>query len=194
METKPSQTGAQATLTQVPWRALEFRDVRLYALASSLIALDVAIPWLTHHLGGVQAGSTFLPMHIFVLLAGLLFGWRVGLLVGLFTPWISFGVSGMPVLAVLPQISVELTVYGLAAGILREKFNAGIIWSLLGAMLVGRLALALAVFFFPWVETNPLVYLWSVIQQGWPGIVIQLIIIPPLASLLNRHWQKTLNA
>ena len=188
-----SQAGAQVTLTRVPFRALEFRDVRLYAFASGLIALDVAIPWLTHHLGGIQAGATFLPMHIFVLLAGLLFGWRAGLLVGSLTPLISLGVSGMPVLAVLPQITVELTAYGLAAGILREKFNAGIIWSLFGAMLIGRLALALTVSLLPWVETNPLLYLWSVIQQGWPGIVIQLIIIIPLASWLSRHWQKILN-
>jgi niacin transporter len=185
---------SKAASTGIPFRALRFGDARLYAFVAAFTALDVLLPWLTHHFGGVQAGCTFLPMHIFVLLAGLLFGWRAGLLVGLFTPLISFGVSAMPPSAILPQITVELICYGLAAGILREKFNLRIIWSLLGAMLIGRLTLGLAVLLFSWGGVNPLLYVWSVIQQGWPGIVIQLIIVPPLAKVLNNRWQRRLNA
>jgi hypothetical protein len=183
-------------------KPLKFRDVRLYAFAALFAALDVLVPWIFHqfHL----AGPTFLPMHIFVLLAGLTLGWRAGLLVGLSTPLISFGVSGMPILALVPQITCELAFYGLAAGILREKFNLRIIWALLGAMLIGRLALGIAVLLLYWGKTipipyvssaiqqgspnivNPFTYIWLVIQQGWPGIVIQLILIPPLAKVLNK--------
>lgn len=178
---------AEEASTAVPFQALKFRDARLYVFASAFIALDVVIPWLCHHVHPL-AGPTFLPMHIFVILAGLLFGWRAGLLVGLFTPLLSFGVSGMPLLAVLPQITVELSAYGLAAGILRGKLNLRIIWALLGAMLLGRLALGLAVLLLSWGEANPLLYVWSVIEQGWPGMLIQVIIIPPLARALSNRW------
>lgn len=179
-----SQT--EATSIAVSFRALKFSDARLYVFASAFMALDVLIPWVCHYVHPL-AGLTFLPMHIFVILAGLLFGWRAGLLVGLFTPLISFGVSGMPVLAILPRITVELSAYGLAAGFLRGKLNLRILWALIGTMVIGRLALGLAVLLFSWGEANPLLYVWSVIEQGWPGMLIQLIIIPPLARVLSNR-------
>jgi hypothetical protein len=90
-------------------KVLVYTDIRSYAFTAIFVALAVATPWVFHHF--YLAGPTFLPMHIFVLLAGLLFGWRAGLIVGLFTPLVSYGVSGMPVLTLLPQIVVELSFY-----------------------------------------------------------------------------------
>lgn len=181
------QAEVQVALYVVGFKALRFRDVRLYAFVAVFSALNVLVPWACHCIHPL-AGPTFLPIHTFVLLAGLLFGWRAGLLVALLSPLISFEVSGMPALAILPQVTIELTSYGLAAGLLREKFNLRIIWSLIGAMLIGRLALGLSVFVLSHGEANPLWYVWSVIEQGWPGIVIQLIVIPPLTRVLNNCW------
>ncbi|RKY70366.1 MAG: ECF transporter S component, partial [Candidatus Latescibacterota bacterium] len=42
------------------------------------------------------AGKVFLPMHFPVIVAGLLFGPFSGLLVGLFSPVLSFLLTGMP--------------------------------------------------------------------------------------------------
>jgi len=165
---------------------LRYTDIRSYIFTFVFVLLSVLVPWGFHqfHL----AGPTFLPMHIFVLVAGLLFGWRAGLIVGLLTPLASNVVSGMPVLRILPQIVVELSAYGLIAGVLREKLNLRVIWSLLGAMIGGRLALFLAVLIIYLilgesygplgVETSPVLSLWSAIRQGWLGIVIQLVSIP----------------
>jgi len=170
---------------------LKYNDIRSYVLTLVFVLLDILVPWAFHqfHL----AGPTFLPMHIFVLIAGLVFGWRAGLIVGLLTPLTSYAVSGMPVLRILPQVVIELSVYGLAAGILREKLNLRVVWSLLGAMIAGRLALCLAVLviyltvgriYSPiGLEANPFLMLWSVIKQGWPGIVIQLALIPVITWL-----------
>jgi len=174
-------------------KVLNYTDIRSYVFTVGLVFLAVFTPWVFHqfHL----AGPTFLPMHIFVLLAGLLFGWRAGLAVGLFTPLISYVISGMPVLAILPQIVVELSVYGLALGILRGKFNLRVIWSLIGAVIAGRLALLLAVsiiyvvgeIYSPLgVEANPLTVVWSVIKLGWTGIAIQLVSIPLIMKLIER--------
>src|SRR4030042_73317 len=112
--------------------ALKYKDFRSYLLTAAFVTLAVFVPWVFHqfHL----AGPTYLPMHIFVLVAGLMFGWRAGLIVGLLTPLASYAISGIPALSILPQTVIELTTYGLIAGILRERFNLRVIWSLLGAM------------------------------------------------------------
>jgi len=187
------QTEVQTASTGIPFRALEFRDVRLYIFSAAFISLDVLVPWLTHYFGGVQAGSIFLPMFFFILLAGLLGGWRAGLLVGLFTPLVSFGVCGMPLLPVLPQITIECLFYGLIAGLLRGKFHLKVIWALIGAMIAGRLAqlgFITAVFLLYGGEVSPLAYMWSVVLQGLPGIAIQLTLIPVIMRIVEKWHQK----
>ena len=177
---------------------LKYTEIRSYVFTFVFVLLSVLVPLAFHqfHL----AGPTFLPMHIFVLIAGLVFGWRAGLTVGLLTPLAGNVISGMPVLGILPQIVVELSAYGLIAGILREKLNLRVIWSLLGAMIGGRLALLSTVLiiylilgesYSPLgVEANPIIALWSVVRQGWPGILIQLISIPTAIWLVAKLAAK----
>lgn len=182
---------------------LKYTDIRSYVLTFAFVSLDVLVPWAFHqfHL----AGPTFLPMHIFVLIAGLMFGWRSGLIVGLLTPLTSYLVSGMPVLQILPQISIELSTYGLVAGILREKVGLRVIWSLLSAIVAGRLALLLYVLVLYLTagkiysplgpEVTPFIAVWSAIKQGWLGITIQLTLIPAVIWLLGKlatkiSWSK----
>ncbi|MFQ6121712.1 MAG: ECF transporter S component [Dehalococcoidales bacterium] len=168
---------------------LKFTDTRLYIFVTAFIALDVAIPWALHLIHPL-AGATFLPMFFFTLLAGLLFGWRAGLMVGFLTPLVSFAVSGMPFLSRLPQIVVENSVFGLSAGLLYGGFRLNLIWSLLGAMVLGRLALMLAVLVIHFGEVNPALWVWQTIQQGWPGIAIQLVCLPLIVSGLNNWFAK----
>ncbi len=177
---------------------LKYTDIRSYALIAVFILLNVLVPWAFHqfHL----AGATYLPMHILVLIVGLAFGWQAGLIVGLLTPLASYAVSGMPLLRILPQLVVELSAYGLLAGILREKLSLRVIWSLLGAMIGGRLALLLAVLVIYLVsgetssplglETNPLFSVWAAIKQGWPGILMQLVLIPVIFWVAGRSTLK----
>ena len=176
-------------------KGIKYTDIRSYAFTFLFVSLSTATPWVFHqfHLAG--------PMHFFVLMAGLLFGWRAGLIVGLSTPIISFAISGMPAVVLLPQIIAEVSVYGLVAGILREKFNLQAIWSLIGAMIGGRLTLLLvlsttylmkgatfsplSVYTVAAGEANPLASLWSTITLSWPGIIIQLISIPLIIKFLK---------
>ena len=174
-------------------KVLKYTDIRSYVFTAVFVSLAVATPLVFHQF--YLAGPTFLPMHIFVLVAGLLFGWRAGLAVGLLTPLTSYAVSGMPALTILPQIVVELSVYGLVAGILRERFNLRVLWALIGAMVAGRLALLLtvsiiylagAVYSPLGAGKSPLTVLWTVVSLGWPGILVQLVSIPLLMKLLER--------
>jgi uncharacterized membrane protein len=174
--------------------ALKYKDVWSYLLTAAFVTLAVFVPWVFHqfHL----AGPTFLPMHIFVLIAGLLFGWRAGLLVGLFTPLISYFMSGLPALNILPQVVVEVSAYGFIAGMLREKYHLRTIWSLLGAIVGGRLMLLLAISIIYLIggqsysplgiEANPLASFWSTVKQGWPGLAIQLAFIPVIIWLVGK--------
>ena len=90
------------------------RDLTYAAL---LIALGLLMPQVFHMIGGQQAGGMFLPMHIPVLMAGLLLGPAYGTAVGVVTPLLSFLISGMPPLAKLPFMVIELAAYGFASGL-----------------------------------------------------------------------------
>ena len=128
-------------------------------------------------------------MHFFVLIAGLVAGWRVGLCVGVITPLISFELSGMPLLNLLPIILIEVAVYGLAAGILREKLKLNLWLALIGAMIIGRIFLGLAAAVFS-VKIGAINYLINVVTVGWIGIAIQLALVPLIVNRLYHYLKK----
>lgn len=151
-----------------------------------LLSFGLLLPQIFHFAGGPAAGGIFLPMHIPVLLAGLLFGSWYGAFTGVALPVLSALVTGMPPIAKLPFMAAELLAYGLIAGLLNRK---NIFFALPAAMVAGRLASAAALFVagvllrldVPAVYTVGTAFL-----TGIPGIVIQLLLIPPLVPLLRR--------
>jgi hypothetical protein len=177
---------------------LKFWDVRSYIFTAVFVSLSAAAPWLFHQFN--LAGATFLPMFFFIFIAGLIFGWRAGLVVGGLTPLLSYGISGMPLLTILPQVVIEAAVFGLVAGLLREKLNLRFFWALLGAMSAGFMALfvfVLARSFFDTVcnplgaSGSPYSVVWTTIKQGWPGLLIQLAIVPFISAFLAKKLAKT---
>jgi hypothetical protein len=178
--------------------SLRLTNVRTYGIIVVFVVLSVLVPWAFHqfHL----AGATYLPMHFFIFAAALFGGWQAGAIVGLLTPFASYFVSGMPALTVLPQIAVEVTAYGLIAGLLRQKYNLRVIWSLLGAMVAGRLALFVAVIFvqlFTGHVYSPLgpsatsyAAVWNTIAQSWPGILAQVVLIPVAFWAVGRFTRR----
>ena len=110
---------------------------------------SVALPQIVHLVGaaagiGNSLGELLLPMHFFVLLAGLLAGPAVGAVTGACAPLLSYLLSGMPREAVLPFMMIELIGYGLLAGLVSAtRFNSFV--KLLLAQLGGRVLRAAAV-------------------------------------------------
>ena len=166
------------TQTKVLPKVLTFSTIKYYIFSAVFVGLAVATPTIFHQFN--LAGPRFLPMHIFVLIAGLLFGWRTGLLVGLLSPLMSYSITHMPPMAILPETVLELSIYGLAIGLLRER-NLNIWVSLISAMVLGRLARLVFVLDFG-LHTN----FWQYLQMSWPGIVLQLALIPAVIYLLQR--------
>ncbi len=165
---------------------LTFTNKKLYAFVAIFVALAVAIPWL-FHMVHPMAGPTFLPMFFFILLAGILFGWRAGILVGMLTPLVSYSICGMPVIAILPRILIEGTIYGLVAGLLYEKLGRRVLWATIGAIILGRVATILAMFIiYSGAAINPMAMAWNAAKVGWPGIAVQIILLPLIAIFLER--------
>ena len=150
-------------------------------------ALGVMLPIAFHLVGGV--GSVFLPMHIPVLMAGLMLGIKGGLATGMLIPIVSSLTTGMPpLMPMLPIMVVELGVYGIVTGYLYRQCKLPLVWSLIGAMLAGRLAATLVVagmVMMLAVKLEPMTYIIGAISLGLPGIVIQLLFIPLLVKKLE---------
>ncbi len=167
---------------------MKFGYVKRLVFTAVCAALCLVLPMAFHSVP--NAGSIFLPMHIPVLLCGLVCGWPFGLVCGLIGPAIS-SLTGMPPLSMLPSMMVECAAYGAVSGLmmqlLRTKNTVSDLYiSMLTAMAAGRVlaGFAKALIFAPgtpvfaWVTTS--------LITGIPGIVIQLIVMPAVVLALTR--------
>jgi hypothetical protein len=187
-----------AITTQPLPLSLKLTNIKTYGIIIAFVVLSVLTPWVVHQYPA--AGPTYLPMHFFVFIAALTCGWQTGVIVGLLTPFASYLVSGMPIMTVLPQIAVEITFYGLLAGLLRQKLHLHVVWSLLGAMIGGRVALLIAVVLVQAItghvysplgpSATPGDAVWNTITQAWPGMLIQLAVIPAAFWIYERLKAK----
>ncbi len=163
--------------------------VKRMTLAALCAALCVVLPIAFHSIP--NAGSVFLPMHIPVLLCGMLCAWPYGLAVGLLGPLLSSILTGMPPAAVLPAMMVECALYGMTSGLVLKYVHTGKLYgdlylALVAAMLVGRIGsgIAKALIFSPGMALS--VWVTSSFVTAVPGIVIQLVFLPTVVAALMR--------
>lgn len=161
-------------------------------LASMFLAAGMVLPLLTGQIP--QIGRMLLPMHIPVLLCGLICGWQYGLAVGFTLPFLRYLLFGMPVL--FPTgiaMAFELGAYGLSAGWLysrsRWKCVIALYRCLVLAMLGGRAVWGAVQILLLGIGENG--FTWQMFMAGAfldavPGIVAQLVFIPAVMVALNR--------
>lgn len=151
------------------------------------MALGLILPILFHMFG---AGSVFLPMHIPVLLCGLLFGWQWGAVCGLFVPLISSLLTGMPpIFPTAPAMMLELCAYGILTGVFYRKLRWNIYPALICSMLGGRVVSGIANAIFYGMADKSYgfaAFLSGAFVQAVPGILIQIIVIPILILALEK--------
>ena len=144
------------------------------------IAIGVLLPMSFHVIP--NGGSVFLPMHIPVLICGLFCGAPYGLACGIITPFLSS----------MPQMMIELAVYGLVTGLCEKHINfknemPKLYISLIIAMLAGRIVNGLINTFVLSTQGYTLsVFMTASFITCLPGIIIQLIIVPILVRILNK--------
>lgn len=165
-------------------------SLRLLTRTALFLALAVLLPIAFHQFG--LGGRVFLPMHIPVLLAGFIAGPISGLLVGILAPLISFLFTGMPPAYAVPLMSIELPLYGLAAGLAYHRLKLNVYVALVAAMIAGRIGFAIGLLVLGVFLELPYGierYFQAAFVAGLPGIAVQLVFIPPIVAALMRKRQ-----
>ena len=166
-------------------------SIKRATITAVCIALCYILPLAFHAVG---AGPVFAPMHLPVLLCGLICGSGFGLFCGIAGPVLSCVLSGMPTATQLIYFVPELMLYGFVTGLMldlvhTQKLLPDLYIALLTAMLAGRVVggIAQALFYLGSGQTFTV----AAIAAGYfvralPGIISQLIVIPILVTTLMK--------
>jgi hypothetical protein len=159
-------------------------------LAGFLCALAIVMPMLFHALG---LGSTFLPMFIPIVIAGFILPWLVALTVGISAPMISTLLTGMP--PIFPPLMVVMMVEGIVLTLipvfLFQKLRTNIYITLVLTLLADRLLLFYLIGLMAgFLKLPAKEWGFARIIQGLPGIVLILIVIPPLVLFMTDKLKR----
>lgn len=158
------------------------------AVAVACVILAVGLPQIAHVIGGVEAGSVWMPMYLPALLAGCLLGWQWGLGVGIASPIISFGFtslalgSAMPALARLPYMTLELAAFGGVSGAFCKAIQKNALFAF-PAVLCAQIAGRAIYVIYNLIAGKAFAALWQSVETGLVGLYLQAVIVP-LAVLL----------
>ncbi len=171
------------------------RSIQNLCLSAVCLALCMVLPFLTGQIP--QIGNALSPMHIPVLMCGLICGWQYGLAVGFAAPLLRFLLFGMP--PIMPTglaMMFELAAYGAFSGLLLQflpKKLYCLYASLIGAMLGGRIVWGIARFVLGQIVgpafTFPL-FLSGAFVSAVPGIVCHILLIPPVVIGVRRAMSR----
>ena len=172
-------------------------NIRRLTYGGLFVALALVLPSMFHMVG---LGQIFLPMHIPVLFAGFVCGPVAGMLVGMVSPMLSALLTGMPPLMppTAQAMVIELGLYGLLTGLLFERLRLGAYISLLGAMFAGRVIYGMVAWAILPMFGFPKVPVWAPLMGAFgkslPGVIVQVVLIPPVLSLIKRDVRILLPA
>ncbi len=167
-------------------------NVQKLTLSAMFLALGMILPFMTGQIR--EIGNMLLPMHIPVLLCGLICGWQYGLAVGLVLPILRSMAFGMPPMyPIAIGMAFELATYGFVIGFLygksRWKCIIALYKSMITAMIAGRCVWGLASMILLGVKGQAFTmqaFLAGAFFNAIPGILLQLILIPVIMVALGR--------
>ncbi len=163
-----------------------------FVLMAMFLAVGLVLPFLTGQIQ--QIGNMLLPMHIPVILCGLICGWKYGLSVGFVLPLLRWSLFSMPVL--YPNaiaMAFELAAYGFLSGFLFKKARWQCIKSLYRsiviAMIGGRIVWGVAMVMLLGTGSDGFslsAFITGAFLNAVPGIILQLVAIPGIMLALNK--------
>ena len=172
--------------------AMKNMKIKNMVLAAMFLAVGLVLPFVTGQLQ--RFGNMLLPMHIPVLLCGLVCGWQYGLLIGFVLPVMRSAMFSMPVMypnAV--SMAFELATYGFAVGFLYSRSKWKCVKSLykcmVASMIAGRVVWGIVQLILLGINNNVFTFqafIAGAFLNAIPGIILQLIIIPAIMVALNR--------
>ena len=168
-------------------------------LSAMFLAIGIILPFFTAQIK--EIGDTLLPMHIPVMLCGLICGPQYGLIVGFVLPFLRAIIFSMPPLyPTAVWMSFELATYGFVIGFLYLRFRKQRIgylyFCLIMAMISGRVVWGIVKTIVLGLGGNAFTFkafITGGLLDAIPGIVLQLILIPSIMSLLKLVMVKIEN-
>ena len=173
--------------------SLKMRITVKTLISIGIVALAVVLPQLVHLALGQSGGVQWLPMYLPVLLGGCLLGTWWGLGIGIASPLAGFLItsafgSPMPAAARLPFMMAELAVFASVSGLFSKKVlqNAWMAFpAVLLAQVGGRASFLLLVAVFQNIAPFTVGAVWSQIQAGLLGMLLQAVVVPFLVMGLK---------
>ncbi len=168
-------------------------EINNIILAAMFLSIGFVLPMFTSQIK--EIGDTLLPMHIPVMLCGLICGKKYGFCVGFILPLLRGFVFGMP--PIYPNavwMAIELLTYGFVIGFMYSRMKSkkllGVYISLFTAMIAGRLAWGISKAIL--LGFNHKLFTVSMFIAGGfidaiPGIILQLVLIPAIMTILNKR-------
>ncbi len=161
-------------------------------LSAMFLGLGLVLPFFTGQIQ--QIGNMLLPMHLPVILCGLIAGWKYGLVVGAVTPVLRSAIFGMPVMyPTAIAMAFELAAYGFLVGFLFEKARWQCVKSLyrclVAAMIGGRIVWGIVMTVILGLGENGFTltaFLTGAFINAIPGIIAQLVLVPAIMLALNK--------
>lgn len=159
--------------------------------AAVCLAMALVLPFATGQIP--EIGSMLCPMHLPILLCGFLCGWKWGAATGFVAPLLrSLIFARPPLYPTAMAMAAELAVYGLVAGLLYCAVPKRIGYTytaLIGSMLCGRVIgglVQLLLLSLDGTGYTAAIFFAEYFVGAWPGIVLQLVLIPLAVSALER--------
>lgn len=167
------------------------KHIRNLTLSAMFLALGLVLPLLT---GQIQViGNMLLPMHIPILLCGLICGWQYGGIIGFTLPLLRFVIFSMPPMPNAVSMAFELATYGLVIGLLyshsKWKCVISLYRSILIAMIAGRAVWGVVQAMIMGINGSGFtfqMFMAGAFMNATSGIVLQLILIPVIMVALDR--------
>lgn len=160
-------------------------------ISAMLLALAMFLPFLTGQIP--QFGRMLSPLHIPAMLAGFILPlpWAVPL--AFIIPIVRSLIFSMPSMVPMAvTMAFELATYALVIGLIYKrpaKSYFSILIALIPAMVIGRIVYAL-VFFIVMSLTagtfNLSVVITGLTVEGLPGVIVQLLIVPPIVLAVEK--------
>jgi hypothetical protein len=180
-----------------PYKAAQ--GIEALGTAGLCIALGIVLPYFVHPFG--LSPRILLPMHFPIFLAGLLLSPLHAAIVGVLTPALSMGLTGMPTADQVMRMMPELAAYAAVTSVMIRLLPkipglsvslgriAAMIVALLVAMIVGRLIyVAIAVMMAGYEGFS--FYFMVLISPALPGIIAQFVLVPAFAYRIQKITHK----
>ena len=166
------------------------KSIRRLVYSALFLAIGQVLPLVTAHIPVIA--KMISPMHIPAFLCGFVCGPLWGAAVGIVCPLLRMLIFGMPQYPMAMYMAFELCAYAVCAGILYRVFPKKLPYlyiSLVISMIVGRIVYcAVLAAFSGSVAGIPAFFalLGTQFVNTWAGILIHLVLIPPIVLALKK--------